>query len=73
MTISSNGGYSESSPEDFEQALARVLRDFFAEGAEIEGTWEIASPLDVVPDWQVTIEETSGAVPPDNDGGFVDE
>jgi hypothetical protein len=73
VTTSSHGGPTESSPEDFKQALATLLRDSFAEGAEIEGTWDIASPLDVVPDWRVVIEETSGAAPPDNEKGFIDE
>jgi len=73
MTTSSSGGPTESSPENFNQALATLLRGSFAEGVEIEGTWDIASPLDVVPDWRVVIEETSGAVPPDNDRGFIDE
>jgi hypothetical protein len=73
MTTSSHGGPAESSTEEFRQALATLLRDSFAEGAEIEGTWDIASPLDVVPDWRVVIEETSSAAPPDNDNGFIDE
>ena len=73
MTTSSNGGYSESSPEPFEQALATLLRDSFAKGTEIEGTWEIASPLDVVPDWQVVIKQVNGAVPPDGGDSFIDE
>jgi len=71
MTTSSHGGPAEPSTEEFRQALAALLRDSFAEGAEIEGTWDIASPLDVVPDWRVVIDETSSAVPPDN--GFIDE
>jgi hypothetical protein len=73
MTTSSNGGYSESNAETFEQALATLLRDSFAEGVEIEGTWEIVSQLDVIPDWQVVIEKTSGAVAPDGNHGFIDE
>jgi len=73
MTTSSHGGSTGSSPENFNQALATLLRDSFAEGVQIEGTWDIASPLDVVPDWRVVIEQTSGAVPPDNDKDFIDE
>jgi len=68
----SNGGQSDSSSESFERALATLLRDSFAEGIEIEDTWEITSPSELVPDWRVVIEKTSGAVPPDG-GDFVDE
>jgi len=73
MTTSPYGESPGSSTENFKQALATLLRDSFAEGVEIEGRWDIASPLDVVPDWQVVIEETNGAVPPDNNEGFIDE
>jgi hypothetical protein len=68
----SNDRYSDSSSETFERALATLLRDSFAEGTEIEDTWELTSPSDLVPDWRVVIEKTSGAVPPDG-GDFVDE
>jgi hypothetical protein len=73
MTTSSNDGYSDSPSEAFERALATLLRDSFAEGAEIEATWEITSPSDLVPDWRVVIEKTNGAALPDNGGEFVDE
>jgi hypothetical protein len=73
MTASSNGRSSDSASDTFEQALATLLRDSFAEGVKIEGIWDIASPLDVTPDWQVVIEETSSAVPPDGSDGFIDE
>jgi len=73
MTASSNGGPSEASAEAFERALATLLRDSFATGAEIEGTWEISCPSDLVPEWRVVIEKTSGADPPDDGGDFVDE
>jgi hypothetical protein len=69
----SNDGHSDSSPETFERALATLLRDSFAEGTEIEDTWEITSRSDLVPDWRVVIEKTSGTVPPDNGGDFVDQ
>ena len=69
----SNDGNSDSSPETFERALAPLLRDSFAEGTEIEDTWEITSSSDLVPDWRVVIEKTSGAVPPENGGDFVDQ
>ena len=69
----SNGGHSDASSETFERALATLLRDSFAAGTEIEDTWEITSPSDLVPDWRVVIEKTSGAVPPDNRGDFIDE
>lgn len=72
MTISSNDGCSDSPTEAFERALATLVRDSFAMGTEIEGTWEIASPSDLVPDWRIVIEKTNGAATPDN-GGFVDE
>jgi hypothetical protein len=49
------------------------MRDFFPGGDEIEDTWEITSPLDLVADWRVVIEKTSGAVPPENGGDFADE
>ena len=68
----SNDGNSDSSSETFERALATLLRDSFAEGTEIEDTWETTSPSELVPDWRVVIEKTSGAVPPDG-GDFVDE
>jgi len=73
MTASPNGGCSESPSEAFERALATLLRDTFASGTEIEGTWEITSPSDLVPDWQIVIEKTNGAAPPDNGGEFIDE
>lgn len=69
----SNDGNSDSSSETFERALATLLRDSFAEGTEIEDTWEITSPSDLVPDWRVVIEKTSGAVLPENGGDFVDQ
>jgi hypothetical protein len=69
----SNDGNSDSSPETFERALATLLRDSFAEGTEVEDTWEITSPSDLVPDWRVVIEKTSGAVLPENGGDFVDQ
>jgi hypothetical protein len=73
MTTSSNDGCSESSSEAFERALATLLRESFARGTEIEDTWEVTSPSDLVPDWRISIEKTSGAAPPDNDCEFVDE
>ncbi|WP_254840779.1 hypothetical protein [Natronomonas marina] len=73
MTASSNSGCSESPSEAFEQTLATLLRDSFARGTEVEGTWEITSPSDLVPDWRVVVEKTTGSVPPDNGGDFVDE
>lgn len=73
MTTSSNGGYSESGSETFEQALVTLLRDSFAGGTDIEGTWELPSQSDIVPDWRVIIEKTSGAIPPDNSDEFIDE
>ncbi|MFO7926016.1 hypothetical protein [Natronomonas sp.] len=69
----SDDGYSDSSSETFERALTTLLSDSFAEDIEIEDTWEITFPSDLVPDWRVVIEKTSGAVPPDNGGDFVDE
>lgn len=72
MTTSSNGDRSESPSETFEQALAALLRDSFAAGTEIEGTWEVTASSDIVPDWQVVIEKTSGAVPPDGGDEFID-
>jgi hypothetical protein len=73
MTTSSNGGCSESSPETFERALATLLRESFARGTEIEGTWEVTSRSDLVPNWRIVIEKTSTTPPPDNGGDFVDE
>jgi hypothetical protein len=73
MTTPSNGGRSESPSEAFERALATLLRDAFARGTEIEGTWEITSPSELVPDWRIAIEKTNGAAPPDNGGEFIDE
>ncbi|RJX47780.1 hypothetical protein [Halonotius pteroides] len=73
MTTSSNDRYSESPTEAFERALATLLREFFANGTEIEGGWEVTSPSELVPDWRVDIEKTSGVVPPDNGGDFIDE
>ena len=68
-----NDEHAGSSSEAFERALATLLRDSFAAGTEIEDTWEIASPSDLVPDWRVVIEKTGGAVPPGNGDAFVDE
>ena len=68
MKTSSDGGDSET----FEQALAALLRDSFAAGTEIEGTWEVTASSDIVPDWQVVIRKTSGAVPPDGRDEFID-
>lgn len=73
MTVSSNCGGSESQSEAFEREIATLLRDSFAGGTEIEGTWEITSPSELVPDWRVVIEKTKGAVPPNNGDCFVDE
>lgn len=69
----SDDGHSDPPSETFEQALATLLRDSFAKGREIEDTWQITSSSDLVPDWRVVIEKTSGAAPPDNGGDFVDE
>jgi len=68
-----NDGNSDASPETFERALATLLRDSFAGGTEIEDTWDITSPSDLVPDWRVRIEKTSGVASPDNGSDFVDE
>jgi len=73
MTTSSNGSGSESQSETFERGLATLLHESFAGGTEIEGTWEVTSSSDLVPDWRIDIEKTSSAVPPDNGGDFVDE
>ena len=69
MKTSSDGGDSET----FEQALAALLRESFAAGTEIEGTWDITAASDIVPDWQVVVTKTSDAVPPDGGDEFVDE
>ena len=73
MTISSNCGGSESPSEAFEREIATLLRDSFAGGTEIEGTWEITSSSDLVPDWRIVIEKTKDTVPPDDGDCFVDE
>ena len=72
MTTMSNDGHSEPSSEAFERELATLLRDSFANGTEIEDKWVITSRSELVPDWQVVIEKTGDAAPPDN-GGFLDE
>lgn len=58
---------------DFEAALRTLVLDSFAEGATVEGTWELTSPSAVVPSWRVTIEKTDRAVLPDNESAFLDE
>jgi hypothetical protein len=73
MTTTSNSGCPESPSEAFQRELTTLVRDSFAEDAEIEGTWEIVSQSELVPDWRVVIEKTNGAAPPDNGGDFVDE
>lgn len=50
-----------------------LLRDSFAEGTDIEGTWEISSSSELVPDWRVVIEKTSSAAPPEVSDDFLDE
>jgi hypothetical protein len=73
MTAISNGSSEDASSESFEHALATLLRNSFAGGIEIEGTWELTSPSDLVPDWQVVIEKTSDATPPETGSDFLDE
>jgi hypothetical protein len=69
MKMSSDSNGSEA----FEQALAALLRDSFAAGTEIEGTWELTASSGIVPDWQVEIRKTSDVAPPDGEDEFVDE
>jgi hypothetical protein len=66
MTTSSNRECSESPSEAFEKALARLVRESFARGTEIEDTWEVTSSSDLVPDWRIIIEKTSDAHPDDS-------
>lgn len=58
---------------DFESALGTLVLESFARGAAVEGTWAIASPSTVVPDWRVTIEKTGDAEPPEDETAFLDE
>lgn len=73
MTASSDDSASRNATETFERSLSTLVMGAFARGATIEGTWEIASRSDLVPNWRVSIEKTSTADPPTEDGTFLDE
>lgn len=55
----------------FERALESLVLEAFAEGAAIEGTWEIEPPVEGAPNWavEVTRADTDPAYTP----RFVDE
>ncbi|MCU4801812.1 hypothetical protein OB920_15645 [Halobacteria archaeon HArc-gm2] len=43
---------------DFEQSLAQLILESFAEGVPVEDSWDITVPVGDAPDWTVTIEKT---------------
>lgn len=58
---------------DFESALRTLVLESYANGAAVEGTWDIGTPTTVVPNWRITIEKTEGADPPADESAFLDE
>lgn len=40
---------------EFEQQLADVVLTAFGRGGEIEGTWDVTTPVSAAPNWSVTI------------------
>lgn len=73
MTASSPDSVSRTETETFEHSLTLLVREAFAQGADIEGTWEVASRSDLVPNWRIVIEKTSTADLPSDGSTFVDE
>ncbi len=73
MTTPSHDPTPRTATETFEQALATLVLESFANGADVEGTWEITPPSDLVPNWRVVVEKTSTADLPAVDGSFLDE
>lgn len=73
MTASSHDSPPYRDTEHFEHSLSTLVVEAFARGAPIEGTWEITSGSDLVPNWRVVIEKMSTADLPTDDTTFVDE
>ena len=42
--------------EDFKSALRNLVLEAFASGETVDGTWELDSVPDEIPDWEITIE-----------------
>lgn len=73
MTTSSQDPTAGTATESFERALATLVIESFARGADVEGTWEITPGSNLVPNWRVVVEKTSAAELPTDGGVFVDE
>lgn len=73
MTTNPDQTPTETPTADFEAALRTLVLESFAQGAAIQGTWEITPSASVVPAWRVTIEKTDAAEPPQDHSVFLDE
>lgn len=73
MTTSSRGSNPHTATETFEHALTTLILESFANGATIEGTWELATDSALVPNWRVVIEKTTPADLPSDGDTFLDE
>lgn len=58
---------------EFERNLETLLVEAFAEGAAVEGSWEIESNVDAVPDWTVEITKRYTDRDADYEPEFIDE
>lgn len=47
--------FHTSDPSEFEIILRRVILEAFASGETVEGTWNIESVPDEIPNWSVEI------------------
>lgn len=73
MTGRSHNETATSVDTDFETALRGLVLGSFADGENVQGTWEIEHESSVVPDWRVTVEKLTDADLPDGTATFVDE
>ena len=73
MTVPSTDADPDAPERDFEADLEALIHASFAQGAPVQGCWEVTSPSSVVPDWRVTIERVDDPDLPPGGDRFLDE
>lgn len=56
---------------EFQRDLKTLILDAFANGAELEGTWEITVSVEAAPDWTIEISKSSAAKTADYDPEYI--